>query len=42
MVGIGDMKRLKEAYPSYFLDTRRFLKFLSEFERKCRLLTGKE
>lgn len=42
MVGIEDMKEIKEAYPSYFLDTKNFLEFLAEFEKQCRMQLKKE
>lgn len=42
MVGIGDMREIKEAYPSYFLDTKRFLVFLEDFERQCNILLGRK
>lgn len=42
MVGIEDMESIKEAYPSYFLDTKKFLQFLADFERQCKVLLDKE
>ncbi len=42
MVGIADMESIKEAYPSYFLDTKKFLQFLGEFERQCEVLLNKK
>lgn len=41
MVGIEDMEKLMEAYPSYFLDTKKFLWFLADFERQCKALLNK-
>lgn len=41
MVGIEDMREIKEAYPSYFLDTKKFLQFLAEFEKQCKVLLNK-
>ena len=41
IVAIENMMELKEAYPSYFLDTNLFFIFLSNFESRCRLLLGK-
>lgn len=38
IVGIEDMKEIKEAYPSYFLDTRNFLEFLTKYEEQCKVL----
>ena len=38
MVAIENMREIKEAYPSYFLDTQDFLIFLDTFENDCRLL----
>lgn len=38
MVGIEDMREIREAYPSYFLDTKSFLQFLSSFDSHCRIL----
>ena len=42
MVAIENMKEIREAYPSYFLDTKKFIEFLSQFAMRCRMLTGKE
>ena len=41
MVAIENMREIKEAYPSYFLDTQEFLIFLENFENECRLLLKK-
>lgn len=38
MVAIENMMEIKEAYPSYFLDTQKFLLFLSDFEQQCKIL----
>ncbi len=38
MVAIEDMREIREAYPSYFLDTQKFLIFLENFESQCKLL----
>ena len=38
MVAIENMLEIKEAYPSYFLDTQKFLAFLSNFEQQCKVL----
>ena len=38
MVAIEKMQEIKEAYPSYFLDTRDFLSHLERFEEECKLL----
>ena len=38
MVAIEKVREIKEAYPSYFLDTKSFLDYLEDFDRKCRLL----
>lgn len=38
MVAIENMVEIKEAYPSYFLDTQKFLTFLSDFKQQCHLL----
>lgn len=37
MVAIEDIKEIKEAYPSYFLDTKNFLDFLMRFNKECKL-----
>ena len=37
LVSIAKMQELREAYPSYFLDTKEFLLALSEFDRSCRI-----
>lgn len=42
MVAIENMLEIKEAYPSYFLDTQRFLAFLSDFEQQCKVLLNSE
>lgn len=42
MVAIEDIKEIKDAYPSYFLDTKKFLQFLEEFDNKCKLTGYKE
>lgn len=42
MVGIEDMREIKEAYPSYFLDTKKFFEFLADFEKQCKLLLYRE
>ena len=41
MVAIENMVEIKEAYPSYFLDTQKFLLFLSDFEQQCKVLLKK-
>lgn len=38
MVAIDRIKEIKEAYPSYFLDTKAFLEYLDDFDKKCQLL----
>lgn len=38
MVAIENMREIKEAYPSYFLDTQDFLIFLANFESDCKVL----
>lgn len=38
MVAIDKIREIKEAYPSYFLDTKSFLEYLYEFDKKCALL----
>lgn len=35
LVSIAKMQELREAYPSYFLDTKEFLLALTEFENSC-------
>ena len=35
LVSIAKMQEIKEAYPSYFLDTQAFLQALSNFDRTC-------
>lgn len=40
MVAIEKIKEIREAYPSYFLDTADFLKHLAEFDNRCRLITA--
>ena len=42
MVAIDDIKEIKEAYPSYFLDTKNFLDFLMRFNNECRLKIKKQ
>lgn len=42
MVALENMRKLREAYPSYFLDTKKFIEFLSQFAQRCRLLAGKQ
>ena len=37
LVSVSDMKELKEAYPSYFLDSRDFIKSLAEFNETCKV-----
>lgn len=37
LVSIAKMQELREAYPSYFLDTKEFLQALTEFDQSCRL-----
>lgn len=41
MVAIEDMKEIQNAYPSYFLDTQKFITFLAEFESQCRMILNK-
>lgn len=38
MVAIEKIKEIREAYPSYFLDTQDFLMHLARFDKKCQLL----
>lgn len=38
MVAIDKIKEIKEAYPSYFLDSRVFLKHMEEFGENCKLI----
>ena len=38
MVAIDKIREIKEAYPSYFLDTKAFLEYLDDFDRECSLL----
>ena len=38
MVAIDKIREIKEAYPSYFLDTKAFLEYLDDFDKKCQLL----
>lgn len=38
MVAMEKIREIKEAYPSYFLDTDAFLTYLEEFEQLCRRL----
>jgi len=35
MVSIEKMQELREAYPSYFLDTKEFLSALTDFHNSC-------
>lgn len=37
MVAIEKIQEIREAYPSYFLDTGAFLKYLEAFEQRCRI-----
>lgn len=37
IVAIENMQEIKDAYPSYFLDTQKFLVFLEQFEQRCKL-----
>lgn len=37
MVAIDDINEIKDAYPSYFLDTKDFLDFLMGFSNNCKL-----
>ena len=36
LVSVSDMKELKEAYPSYFLNASEFVQSLQDFNNKCR------
>lgn len=38
MVAIDKVREIKEAYPSYFLDTKAFLQYLDTFDKECQLL----
>ena len=38
MVSMQKMDELRQAYPSYFLDTEDFIKSLEEFDTECALL----
>lgn len=40
MVAIEKIQEIKEAYPSYFLDTKSFLEYLEHFEKECSLTTN--
>ena len=42
MVAIEDMKEIQEAYPSYFLDTQKFLIFLMDFDTQCKILLKRQ
>lgn len=37
LVSIAKMQEIREAYPSYFLDTNEFLKALTEFDNSCKV-----
>lgn len=38
MVAIEKIKEIREAYPSYFLDTKAFLDYLDKFDEECKLM----
>lgn len=38
MVAIERIKEIREAYPSYFLDTKAFLEYLYKFDEECSLI----
>lgn len=38
MVAIERIKEIREAYPSYFLDTKAFLEYLYKFDEECKLI----
>lgn len=40
MVSMKKIEEIQEAYPSYFLDTGKFIHVLDGFERNCRLKSG--
>ena len=42
LVSIEKMKELREAYPSYFLDTKEFMLALKEFNESCAIYRKKE
>ena len=37
LVSVSDMKELREAYPSYFLNAGEFIAELSNFQENCKL-----
>lgn len=37
LVAVSDVKELREAYPSYFLNAEEFVSALSDFQDKCRI-----
>lgn len=37
LVSVSDMKELKEAYPSYFLNANEFLRELIDFNNRCKV-----
>ena len=37
LVAVSDVKELREAYPSYFLNSEEFIAALSEFQHACRI-----
>lgn len=41
LVSLAKMREIREAYPSYFLDTKEFLSALSDFNQSCLLLQKK-
>ena len=40
MVSIEKMQELREAYPSYFMDTKEFIQALTDFDHSCALYKG--
>lgn len=42
MVGLDNIKDIREAYPSYFLDTKMFIELLDDFENRCGLLLDRQ
>ena len=37
LVAVSDVKELREAYPSYFLNSEEFIAALSDFQQACRI-----
>lgn len=42
MVAIENMREIREAYPSYFLDTKKFIEYLTVFKNNCRFIMNKK